>query len=354
MSLTIHSTSPVGTSATDHLLELDTMDQPREAVRGNPLSVVPVPPHQASNALNTSALGTVPTWTSLFDASRGYKSPTASTKTKPAELLLAGVPKSERKPLNGKDKDGTTFRVGVGKGFPFSPKTGTPHPNTKEPDVHLDMRKIDLQLLRTESIQGRVAAEAAQWAGFPLAGKLLARYFDNTGTPMIVSPNLTGWGQVINSTTDPGNPYDPNNGVLRSLLERHVVQYFRDNPTATSVTASTKWREQQGAPVNSLGRNVDDSFFALGSFYTRMAGEFVAKRDSTGKVVSIDAQIQWLGYDYYDFSRDGKINLTIPKLGTIPREHLWMMAQPQVGLAKGFDVWIPGPVLRVRVDLKNR
>jgi hypothetical protein len=272
-----------------------------------------------------------------------------SATTKPAELPVAGSPISYRVPRNGTDSLGYTFREGLGHGFQFSPKTGTPHPNTKEKDVYLDMRKIDIQKLNEERGNGIIAGAAAQRVGFPLAGKLLVHYFGKTGQPLILSPNLTGWGQGDPNTV---TPYDAASRD-RFLLENSAVQYFRDNPRATAVTVTSKWDGKTAAPSNSPGRNVEDAYLALGDFYTRMAGEFVAKRDSTGKVVSIDARIQWLGYDYYDFSRDGRFQLNIPVLGAIRREHLWMMAQPQVGLAAGFHIWIPGPVERIRVDLKK-
>ena len=197
-----------------------------------------------------------------------------------------------------------------------------------------------------ERNNGIIAGAAAQRIGFPLAGKLLVHYFGKTGQPIFLSPKLTGWGQ------DAVNPYDKASRD-RFQLENSAVRYFRDNPKATAVTITSKWDDKDAAPVNSPGRNVDDAYFALGRFYTRMAGEFVAKRDSTGKVVSIDARIQWLGYDYYDFSRDGRLQLNIPVLGSISREHLHHMAQPQIGLAAGFPIWIPGPVEPIRVDLKE-
>jgi hypothetical protein len=242
--------------------------------------------------------------------------------------------------------------------FPFNRANPPPHPNTAEPSLTLyqavdAMRASGFTIPSFEELNrdhtiGMLAAKGASTRGYGFAGELLDHFLSGTGK-QVVGPLRRAGVEVFTGLEaldqfrqvegfGVGFDYSPQARVNKALLSA-VRQYFATHPQATRISASTAWK-----PCETVDR---DAKLALGHFYLKLHGVFVAQRDASGKVTSIDGGIQNVAFDLYDFSMVG-YDLNALPLGIVKRQNLWLMQY--AGLAKGFKVWLVGPVIRIKVQ----
>lgn len=240
---------------------------------------------------------------------------------------------------NFRPSRGPTVRPGVDQSiFRYKRNDSFDRPNTAVPYI----QPVDPARLRIEHGKALVTAAGAGVAGFPLAGELLMHYLNGTGAPVELSVSRVGGGFYAEIGSDAGGEkniikshYKPTS-ELRQQLDQRVKSYFDQHPQATTVTATSDW-------VSSRAANNEDSFRAINFLYSSLRGVFVKRPNGR-----IEGRIQAVGYDYYDFHVGG-MELPTP-FGPVAHVDLYHMANPKVGLAKSFDVWITGPVLPVRLS----